>query len=171
MDGFDVVPVGIEHERAVVVLRVFGSQAGSTVIASAGRERRRVEGIDLLASIGGKGNVRPTDDVARRDGEIGCVLETEGDLVCAFSPWTDLRKPQRSQRPTVELTTASEIADTHADVIDDDAAPWHLADCTADPRGTVRTALPEPEARDVSCGPHGGESARVWASAIRGDCR
>ena len=135
-------------------------------------ERRRISAASSESqSIGGERDMQPTDDVCGRDREVVRLFQTEGNIARAHAPGTDLRKPQRRQRPTVELTTASEIADTHADVIDDDAAAWHLADCTADPRGTVQTALAELEARDVSCRPHRGESARVRVSAIRGDRR
>jgi len=38
-DGFDVVPIGIEHERAVVVGMIVRAQAGRAVVAATGRER------------------------------------------------------------------------------------------------------------------------------------
>jgi len=45
-DGLDVVAVGIEHERAVVVGVVDLARAGAAVVLAAGGGRRLVEGVD-----------------------------------------------------------------------------------------------------------------------------
>src|ERR1700729_4367847 len=131
MHGFDVMPVGVEHERPVVVPRVLRSQSRWPVVASSGLQRGRVERVDLLTSVSGERDVQPANDVGRRDREVVGLLETEHNIDPASAPRTDLREPEGSQRPAVEVTTASEIAHADADVIDDDAAPWHPANSTA----------------------------------------
>src|SRR3954470_16818656 len=47
-DGFDIVPVGVEHEGAVVVRVVMRARPGWTVVAAAGGQRRAVELVHLL---------------------------------------------------------------------------------------------------------------------------
>ena len=51
-DGLDVVAVGIEHERAVVVRVILRAQARRAVVLAAGRERCAVERIDAGAILG-----------------------------------------------------------------------------------------------------------------------
>jgi hypothetical protein len=57
-DCLDIVAVGVEHERPVVVLRVLGPSAGLPIVAAARRERRRVEGIDLGPGVGREGDLQ-----------------------------------------------------------------------------------------------------------------
>src|SRR4029453_2829113 len=45
--GFDVVPVGVEDESAVVMRMVLRPQAGRAVVAAAGAQGRVVEGAHL----------------------------------------------------------------------------------------------------------------------------
>src|SRR4051812_46046382 len=59
--GFDVVPVRIQHERAVVVGMVVGAYAWSTEVLATRADRRLVERIDLGAI------ARRERDVNRRD--------------------------------------------------------------------------------------------------------
>ncbi len=56
-DRLDVVAVGIEDEGGVVALVVVRPLAGRAVVASAGGERRVVEGLDGVAVRGGEGDV------------------------------------------------------------------------------------------------------------------
>src|SRR5690349_14531253 len=55
--GFDVVPVGIEHERAVIGRVVVLTQARRTVVLSACSHRRLVEGVDLRPAVGREGDM------------------------------------------------------------------------------------------------------------------
>src|SRR6187402_1951954 len=55
--GFDVVAVGVEHERAVVVLVVVRARAGRAVVLAAGRHRRLVERVDDGAVVGAERDV------------------------------------------------------------------------------------------------------------------
>ena len=58
--GFDVVPVGVEYEGAVVAGMV-GPLAGDAMVASAGGERRAMEGVDgrPVRRLEGEMDVRP----------------------------------------------------------------------------------------------------------------
>ena len=46
-DGFDIVAVGVEDERAVIVRMIHWPQPRPAIVAAAGRDRRGVEGVDL----------------------------------------------------------------------------------------------------------------------------
>src|SRR5262249_9757629 len=48
--GLDVVPVEIEHERAVVVRVIVGAHAGRAVVLAARLERRAVKRVDFRAA-------------------------------------------------------------------------------------------------------------------------
>src|SRR2546421_6649831 len=56
-NGFDVVPVRIEHECAVVVRVIVRARTRSTVVPATRCDRSLVEGVDLLARLGSEGNV------------------------------------------------------------------------------------------------------------------
>src|SRR6185295_14190267 len=56
-DGFDVVAVGVEHERAVVILVIVGARSGRTVVAAACRQSGSVELVYLLAALGAECDV------------------------------------------------------------------------------------------------------------------
>src|SRR5258706_16162515 len=56
-DGFDVVAVGIEDERAVVGRVVFRSRTGLPVVASAVRDGGGVEGVHRHPTPAGEGHV------------------------------------------------------------------------------------------------------------------
>ncbi len=125
MNGFYVVPIRIKDECAVVLGGVFGSQPRRSVVCPAGGKGRGVEGIDLLATVGGEGHVdgraRPVSD---RDREVLGLLETELDLF-ELGEGPDLGEPERQQRARIELAAAVQIADADRDVIDHHAAAGH----------------------------------------------
>lgn len=56
-DDFDVVSVGIEHERTVVVLVIVRSRTRRSVVFSTGRERRFVELVHLSTVVGAERDV------------------------------------------------------------------------------------------------------------------
>src|SRR4029453_13949589 len=56
-NGLDVVPVGIEHERAVIRRVIHRTDTRLAVVFSACSHRGRVERIDFRARGGGKGDV------------------------------------------------------------------------------------------------------------------
>ena len=80
-DRLDVVAVRVKDEGPVIVGRVLGSHAGPPVLSPAGGQRGLVERIDLFPPVRREGDVngRP-GRVGRRDGEIGCLFESELDL-------------------------------------------------------------------------------------------
>src|SRR4030095_3679728 len=74
----DVVPVRIEHESAVVVRVIVLPESGRAVIATAGRERGLVEGIDLCARLGAKRHVdRRNGRRALADPEVGLPRDAQ----------------------------------------------------------------------------------------------
>src|ERR1700733_1713220 len=79
--GLDVVPVGIEHEGAVVALAVVRPRAGRRVFAPAGGQRSGMEGLHLLDRVGREGDVdRGADAVVGRDREVHLLGAAELDL-------------------------------------------------------------------------------------------
>ena len=58
-DRFDVVAVGIDHERGVIVGMVVRAQARGAVVGRARSQGRGMESIDGGAAICGKGDVTP----------------------------------------------------------------------------------------------------------------
>jgi hypothetical protein len=132
MDRFDVVSVGVEHERPVVTVGILGPQTRRSVVAPPGLERGCVEGIDLLTPVRRKSNMdRCASPVCGGDREVVCLFEAERNLLGAVSPRSDLGKPERSKRVTIEITTAGKIAYANADMVDHYTAPWHGADSRA----------------------------------------
>ena len=122
----DVVAVGIEHERSVVALGVLRTWSRRSVVPSPGGQRRGMEGVDLLAPIGGKRNMhRRSGSVSLGDREVVRLLEAEGDLSGSVPPRSDLRKAERRQRPRVKVAAAREVTHTDADMVDYDPASGH----------------------------------------------
>src|SRR5437764_4025512 len=58
-DGFDIVAIGIEHEGAIIIRMIMRPEARRTMIAPARFHCRRVEGVDLRASLDGEGDMGP----------------------------------------------------------------------------------------------------------------
>src|SRR5947209_1812398 len=71
---FEVVAVGVMHERRVVVLVVVRTHARCAVVLAAGRSRCRVEGVDACAVLRGERDVRRAPLFARPDPEVGDAL-------------------------------------------------------------------------------------------------
>ena len=57
-DGFEVDPVQVEDEGAVVVRVIVGPHARTAVVLRAGRKRRLIEGVDLSARLGDEAEVQ-----------------------------------------------------------------------------------------------------------------
>src|SRR5919107_1008685 len=75
-DGLDVVAVGVEHERAVVVRVVDLTHARLAVVGAARRQGGRVEGVDGLAVLDPEGHV----DAALRSA-VALADPEEGEVV------------------------------------------------------------------------------------------
>jgi hypothetical protein len=56
-DGFDIVAVGVENKRRIVVRMIVRAQARPAIILAAGGDGSRMEGIDLGAAARGEGDV------------------------------------------------------------------------------------------------------------------
>jgi DNA-binding CsgD family transcriptional regulator len=92
-----------------------------------------MEGIDLVTSVRRKRDVnRRARSVCCGNREVVRLFKAERNLLGAVSPRPDLRKPERGKCATVELTTAGEIADANADMVDHYTAPGHSPDSTSD---------------------------------------
>jgi hypothetical protein len=77
-DRFDVVAVGIEHERAVVVGVVLRTQPRRAVVLPAGGQCCAVEGIDAGAILGGDRDVQRLVQLAfAADPEVGLAAAAE----------------------------------------------------------------------------------------------
>ena len=59
-DGLDVVTVGIDHERTIVVWMIVRAQARRAIVLGARCERRAIKGIDGFAFLGRKGDMQPS---------------------------------------------------------------------------------------------------------------
>jgi len=117
-DGLDVVTVGVEHERAVVLRVILGTDAGRAVVLAAGGDRRLVERADLGATLRTKRDVHAIDLALAGspiDPEIGLAADpVPGELLERH----DQAVPQRCERPLVEGLAAREVGDLDPDVID-----------------------------------------------------
>src|SRR4051812_24834307 len=119
-DGLDVVPVRVEHEGAVVALRVLRAQGRGAVVGATGRERLLVEGLHLLHALGSERDVhRRADGIVGRDREgMLAAGVAELDLVRQHVARQGLGQTERGQRPFVEGPAARKVADPDREVID-----------------------------------------------------
>ena len=116
VDGLDVVAVGVEGERAVVVLVVDRARPGRAVVGPARRERRGVEALDLLLAVGAEA------DVARRRRAAG-RLEPEVRPVGAHADHAGRGLEQhavaeRLERLLVERAARRRVGDLELEVVD-----------------------------------------------------
>jgi hypothetical protein len=112
VDGLDVVAVGVEDERAVVARRVVGADARPAVVGAARGERRRVEGVDLRAGVGGERDVATgRGRVAGGEDEVIEVVGAERGPVRVLAPLRLLDEPQRRERRQVEAPAGGPVAD------------------------------------------------------------
>jgi hypothetical protein len=121
-NSLDIVPVGIEDVRAVVVLVVLGAKARFAVVDAAGGEGGAVEVVDLLAVLGAKGDVDPwLGGRADADVEIGFerVRPAEGKATAEFDGSVrELLVAERSESLVVEVAALREITDVNGEVVD-----------------------------------------------------
>ena len=76
--GLDVVAIGVEHERAIVVGVVVRTHARRAVVAAARGDRRAIERIDVRPRLGMKRDVDlRAFEYARADPEIGLSVGAE----------------------------------------------------------------------------------------------
>ncbi|HUP02065.1 MAG TPA: hypothetical protein VM737_11160 [Gemmatimonadota bacterium] len=116
-DSLDVVAVGIEHVRAVVVLVVLGADPGWPVVRPARRESGLVERVHGPAigraegEMGGRARVAPLGEP-----EVEPPLRrAEADVPAARHPD---RVAERCQGLLVESPGPGEVADLEPDVVE-----------------------------------------------------
>lgn len=87
---FDVVPVGADDEGCVVARVVLRADAGRTVVTATRLQRRTMERVDLLSSLGKERQVK------MRRLLLGLV-QTQGSFAAGFAKLGAVRRPlQRS---------------------------------------------------------------------------
>jgi hypothetical protein len=84
--GLDVVAVGIEHERTVIVRVIARAQAGRAIVLAACGERRAMEGVDGRPIVGVDRNMQNAlEPSLAADPEIRlAVLAEAGGRAVAF---------------------------------------------------------------------------------------
>ena len=163
MDSLYVVSIRVEDERTVIALGILGAQSRRPVVAASGLERLSMEGVDLVASICRKRHVdRRASSVCDRNGEVTRLLKPERNRGGAFPPRTDLGKPERGERTTVEVAAPSEIADADADMVNHHTAPRHVQTIPAHRRQSMLD-----NRRLVSVAGHGERDTLVRAPKER----
>jgi hypothetical protein len=114
-DGLDVVAVGIEDERPVVVLVVVRSEARRPVVAPSGRDPGGVEGVDRGA-VGAKGDVEgPARLAALAEPEVGMSAGLKADVTVELA---EHLVAERFERAQVERFRDGDVADVDGDVIE-----------------------------------------------------
>src|SRR5690242_11890897 len=116
-DGLYVVAVGVEHERAVVVL-VVPAKAGRTVVRAAGRETRDVERVYGRPVVAGEGEVHSGGvGLSLMEPERRLTLVAEADHA-VIRPLGEHGPAERCQSLLVEGATAGVVAHVGAYVIE-----------------------------------------------------
>ena len=124
--GLDVVPVGVEHEGAVVAIAVFGSRAGRPVVPAPGSHGSGVEGVDLVGRVRGEGDVELTTLlVPLRDREVVLLLCSERDAAVGVARRAEVIEAERRQRLRVEAPAPLQVVDADREVVDDHAPRGH----------------------------------------------
>ena len=106
-DSLDIVPIGIEYEGAVVIGMIVRANAGSTVVSSAGRNRRVIEGIDCSAALGEDRDVkRLVEPAFTADPEIRFAVRSEAGRHRHHRSWSRVGRHQEQfllgpERPVV----------------------------------------------------------------------
>src|ERR671924_1401718 len=111
MDGFDVVAVRIEHERAVVGSVVLRTWAWGAVVLSARGERRSVELVDRPAVDGCESKVHAAGWRSSPSGDPELRLSVRPAEGVPLAAVHHDRDAERSEGPLVELSRALEIVD------------------------------------------------------------
>ena len=121
-NSLNIVAVGIEDVRAVVVLVVLGAKARFAVVDAAGGEGGVVEVVDLLAVLCAKGDVEARlGGRADADVEVGFegVRPAEGEATAEFDGSVrEFFVAERSERLVVEVAALCEITDVNGEVVD-----------------------------------------------------
>src|SRR6185312_12782981 len=118
--GFDVVPVGIEHEGAVIALVVLRPLARSAIVAEAGLQRGPVERVDRRLVGSRKGDV---DVLGHRLALDECERAAGArDVEAALVAVADVQADGRRDR-LVEEARLREVANADPEVVEPVYAP------------------------------------------------
>ena len=114
-DSLDVVAIGIEHERAVVIFVIMRSQPRRAIISSAGRKRGLIESIDDFPIRRRKGDMRAgLRNALEADPEerlpVGAVA---GAVVLDMQPLD----AERTECRIIKRLRAPDFADAKGDVV------------------------------------------------------
>ncbi len=113
----DVVAVGVENERAVIVRMILRTQTGSAVVASAGRNRGLVKVIDNAPLRRRKRDVSGPRRIALPYPEIGLPVLSETRRIAELHQQLI---PKRRQRALEELLAARKVGYRQTNMIEHD---------------------------------------------------
>ena len=120
----DIVTVGIEHKRAVIVRMVVRTYSGEAIVPAAGGDGFPMKPVDGGLVRRGKGDMRAgLRRVSSSDPEEG--LGSDAIAREAFAFRIQARDPQRTQGAIVEFLRLLDDADADGDVIQ------HISDLSA----------------------------------------
>jgi hypothetical protein len=138
-DGFDVVAVGIENKRSVIMRMILRPNAGRPIVAAARNERRRVKRPHLLPAVCAKSNVHrrlTVRGLMNPEGRIALqVHAAEPSPAFAFHQQFNA---QRSEGDGVERLAARVIGDLNTDMVE---KQMHLARSCATVLSDIRRVL------------------------------
>src|SRR5262249_52456106 len=122
--GFDVVPVGIEDERAVVVRVVVLANAGLAIVDTPGFDRGTIEVVHDGARLGGEGDVQSLrKPFSRRKPKVRLAAGAESDRRMVAAPELQhYAVAERGQCLEVEGFGTRIIGYRYAEVVDHDAS-------------------------------------------------
>src|SRR6185312_10978938 len=119
-DRFDIVPVRIEDESAVIIGVIMLAQARWAVVTAAGGERGAVESVHLGPATCNEGEMRAACLPARRaDPEIRLGNAKGRVALARMLEIGQHLDAQRTERLRIEIQRSVEIGDADARMIDD----------------------------------------------------
>jgi hypothetical protein len=119
IDDLDIVPVGVEHERAVIAGVVDLSLARSTVVRIARGEGSTVKGVNRFVVRRRERNVKRLGRPAAHHGE-GTV--SAGELRTIWSGTSEAEAGMRRDR-VVERLRCGHVGDSNPDMVDPSSRP------------------------------------------------
>src|SRR5437667_11724118 len=115
-NGFDVMPVGIEHEYAVVVRVIVRAQTRSAVVPATRSDHSLVESVDLRPRLSPEGNVNGRlVGTLLPDPEVGLGRDAEARELL---PFHQQLVAERRQRGAIERFAQCDIGNGEARMID-----------------------------------------------------
>ena len=119
----NAMTVGVQHERAVIVGVILGSQPRDAIIAPASGKRRRIKGVYRRAT----GSAEAEMGTRNRGFDHGFVGDRKFDAerarcstiigATALTEVDDAYKAERAQSRIIEATTTLDVGDAHRHMI------------------------------------------------------